>query len=117
MRFLIDENLPPVLASLFRDHGLEAFHINEANIKKPVKDDGIRRFSLRYDDAVIISRDDDFVKSYVSRKVPHHLIYVFDLTSRSEIISAFEKHLDELIFLMKSNELVELNAEGIKKHF
>lgn len=109
--------MPPVLASLFRDHGLEAFHINEVNIKKPVKDDGIRRFALSYEDVVIVSRDDDFVKSYVSRKVPHHLIYVFGLSGKAEIISAFERHLGELESLMKTNELIELNPAGIKNHF
>ncbi|WP_258104580.1 DUF5615 family PIN-like protein [Marinoscillum sp. MHG1-6] len=114
--YLIDENLPPVLAELFRRFGLDAKHINEFDHQKPIKDDGIRRYVLRFPETVVVTRDDDFVKSYFSRKVPEKVLYVYNLQVKQEILTAFESHLEEIAHLYPEKELVELNPDGLKIH-
>ena len=74
MKFIIDENLSPVVSAIFRSHSLNAFHVNEMKSKKKqrVIDDQLRRLTIQKG-YVIVTKDDDFVKSYVSRKVPDKL--------------------------------------------
>lgn len=115
--YLIDENLPPVLVELFRKHGLDAKHINEYEAKRPIKDDGIRRYALRYPNTIIVTRDDDFVRSYFNRKVPEKIIFVHKIEKREEVLHAFNQYLNEIKNLFPEHELIELNPEGIKVHF
>lgn len=116
MKFLIDENLPPALADMVRQSGFEARHANEYANTQPISDNAFRRLSLHHG-WIIITRDDDFVKSYLSRKVPEKLVFVYGLSSRSDILSAFEKHWQAIVLGMAHYELIELNPSGLKYHF
>ena len=116
MKFLIDENLPPHLAVMIREKGFEAKHINDFGNELPISDNAIRRLALRKS-WVVVTRDDDFVKSYVSRHIPEKLIYVFGFTDRMEILQAFRDHWDQIPDLIREGELIEVNPSGVKLHF
>lgn len=91
MKFLVDENLPPVLVEKIRQSGFEARHVNDFGNTSSISDNALRKLSL-HKDWIIITRDYDFVRSYINRKVPEKLVYVYNLQSRSAIIESFEKH-------------------------
>ncbi|MEM9324667.1 MAG: DUF5615 family PIN-like protein [Bacteroidota bacterium] len=110
--FLIDENLPPDLSFQLRKSGLKAFHINEARSgNQRVTDDMIRRFTL-HNRTVVVSGDDDFVKSYFDRHVPEKLVYVFDLQAKKLLLQVFEAHIQGIIHLLDSNDLIQINKDG-----
>ena len=69
MKFIIDENLSPELANLFRDSGLDTYHVNElkVNQKQRVIDDQLRRLTVKKG-YVIVTKDDDFVKKSCKQK-------------------------------------------------
>lgn len=115
-KFLIDENLPPALVDVFHQSGLEARHVNHYQNKTPISDNALRKASMD-EGWIIVTRDDDFVKSYVNRKVPEKLIYVYNLPSKQEILDAFSTHLHYIVQLITENELIELNPLGVKSHF
>lgn len=116
MKFLIDENLPPVLAEFIRHSGFEARHVNDFGSELPISDDALRRFAL-HKNWIVVTKDDDFVKSYVSRKIPEKLIYVFDFHDKKSIMKAFKLRWIQLVDAISNGELVEINPEELKIHF
>ena len=112
-RYLIDENLPPDLVTIFLKHGLVASHVNDIVSNVPVKDSAIRKLTLQQQ-IVLITKDDDFVKSFVSRAVPDRLIFVFGQFRRSDILSLFELHLDLIVAMSVQYNLVEVNRSAVK---
>lgn len=59
MRLIVDQQLPPKLAAWFRDQGIDAAHVRELGLTS-APDAAIWAEAAR-DDAVILSRDEDFV--------------------------------------------------------
>jgi predicted nuclease of predicted toxin-antitoxin system len=60
VRLIVDQQLPPKLAAWFRDHGVDAAHVRELDLTG-ASDTAIWAEASR-DDAVVISRDEDFGK-------------------------------------------------------
>ncbi|WP_420578499.1 DUF5615 family PIN-like protein [Ekhidna sp.] len=117
-KFIIDENLTPALAVLFRGAGLNAHHVNEmkAQKKQRVIDDQLRWLAIQKG-YVIVTKDDDFVKSYVSRKVPEKLVYIHGLNEKEPLLSRMKEVAPLLIDLLKSHDFIEVNEEEIKFPF
>ena len=112
-RYLIDENLPPDLVSVFTTQGYLSSHVNDIVSNLPVKDSAIRKLSLRKN-LVLVTRDDDFVKSYVSRAVPERLIYVFGKFYKKELLDLFSTQLHLIVSYSQRYNLVEVNARGVR---
>ena len=112
--FLVDENLPPDLSTELRAVGLNAYHVNEARKKyQRVTDDMIRRYALR-NATVVITADDDFVKSYFDRGVPEKLVFIFNLKKKHDIVSTFQVHLHSMISLLETEDLLEMDMTGVR---
>lgn len=113
--FLVDENLPPDLAKLLRHLDLNAIHINETRQHAAihVPDRAIRKYSI-YHPCVVVSSDDDFVSSHVSRRVPDKLIFVYRLSGKDQILSSFNRHQKQILDLLADYDLVEINEKGLK---
>lgn len=58
MKFIIDAQLPPVLARLLNDAGHDAKHVEEVGLRE-AKDAPIWRYALE-NQAVILTKDEDF---------------------------------------------------------
>ncbi len=118
MKFIVDENITPEAVEIFRSHQLEAYHVNQLkqHSKHRVIDDQLRSLSLRKG-YVIITKDDDFVKSYVSRKVPEKIVFIYGLDTKEALISAFQKLVPELEELLKSHDFIEVTSQEIKFPF
>lgn len=59
MRLIVDQQLPPILATWFQDRGIDAFHVRELDLTGAA--DTVIWAEAARDDAVVISRDEDFV--------------------------------------------------------
>lgn len=59
MRLIVDQQLPPTLAKWFRDQGVDASHVRDLGLTGAA-DTAIWAEAMR-DDAVVVSRDEDFV--------------------------------------------------------
>jgi len=118
MKFLIDENVTPQLTVLFAEKNLHAIHINQLKGDKDqrIRDDQLRRLSL-YRDYVIVTRDDDFVSSYVDRKVPDQMIFIFNLDQKKILLEQFARHIHELPDLLRRYDFLEINDRGIRMPF
>ena len=118
MKFIVDENLPPALAEILRTHSLNAVHVNEMKTRKKqrVIDDQLRRLAIQKS-YVIITKDDDFVKSYVSRKVPEKLVYIYGLDEKEPLLSRIKEVAPQLSSLLASHDFIEINDHEIRVPF
>ncbi|WP_370090413.1 DUF5615 family PIN-like protein [Ekhidna sp.] len=118
MKFIIDENLTPELTNLFREGGLNAYHINEMKAKKDqrVIDDQLRRLSIQKG-YVIVTKDDDFVKSYVSRKVPEKMMFIYGLKTKESLLSRMKEVIPQVSALFDIHDFIEVNNNEIRFPF
>ena len=118
MKFIIDENLSPQVSAIFRTHGLDAYHINEmkAHQKQRVIDDQLRRLSIQKG-YIIVTKDDDFVKSFVSRKVPEKMVFIYGLNEKEPLLSRIKEVAPQLSALLETHDFIEVNENEIRFPF
>lgn len=118
MIFLIDENLSPQITTLHSSQH-EAIHINQLKPHKEavIKDDFIRKLSLNHP-FVLVTKDDDFVKSWVDRKVPEKLVFIYDdFESLKQLLQSYKKNIPSLESLLINVDFITFSSEGIKTPF
>lgn len=110
--FIVDENLPPDIASLLRNRGLNAIHINETRTDHKVKipDKAIRRYTVHHP-CVVLTADDDFVQSHINRMVPDKLIFVFGIEGKKMLIDSIDLALTKALSLLIAHDLIEIGPE------
>ena len=118
MRFIIDENIPPDAVHVLRAHQLEAFHVNnlKAHKKHRIVDDQLRRLTIQKGH-ILITKDDDFVKSYVDRKVPEKLIFLYGSQNKSEDLTLIKKVAPKASLLLQMHDFIEVRPEEIRFPF
>jgi predicted nuclease of predicted toxin-antitoxin system len=116
--FLYDENLSPRLVQQHQP-SRGAIHINQLKPSKSavIKDDLIRKLSLN-ETFVLVTKDDDFVKSWVSRRVPEKLIFIYDdFQNLQTLINSYKKHIPLLEILTIEYDFIEFSNKGIRMPF
>lgn len=108
MRFLIDAQLPPRLASLLRDHGHFAEHVNDIG-----PGDASDRTLIRYasdHEAVIVTKDEDFTSMFaVGVDMPPVVWVRVGNTRRAAMLAWFGPLIDQVVSMVEAgNRLIEL---------
>ena len=118
MKFIIDENLSPDLAEMFRMAGLNAYHVNEmkASQKQRIIDDQLRRLAIQKG-YVIVTKDDDFVKSYVSRKVPDKIVFIYGMNKKESLLSRMKEVIPTLKDLLTDHDFIEIGETEVRFPF
>lgn len=92
MKFLIDAQLPKMLARFFRERDFDAIHTLELPDKNVTDDLEINRISLS-EKRIVISKDSDFYDSYSAKQEPYKLIYLTTENIRNkDLINLFDKN-------------------------
>jgi predicted nuclease of predicted toxin-antitoxin system len=107
MRFLVDDQLPPALASWLVAKGHEAQHLKDIGLTGAT--DRIVWERARVDRTTVITKDEDFIN--LQRQVPGPAVVWVTMgnCSKSELIQRMEMALDEVIAALGAGEqLVEL---------
>lgn len=112
---VIDENLPKDIANFFPDSEWRCLHISE-RLGFKASDRHIRRFMLFKNFDTMITRDYDFVESYMAKKLPERVVFVNFEGSRHELLLAFDRNLIELYKAIRENSLIELTETRLIIH-
>jgi predicted nuclease of predicted toxin-antitoxin system len=75
MRFLVDAHLPRRLVSRLRESGFEAIHTLDLPLGNRTPDSLINELSIRKQ-YIVITKDADFVNSFLLHHKPHKLLLV-----------------------------------------
>lgn len=109
MRFLIDAQLPPGLARWLVDQGHSAEHVLDLGLERA--DDRTIWARAIYDQAVVVTKDDDFVVLHEIQAEGPAIVWVrFGNTTRRDVIARFGVVLPSIIEALERGErLVELD--------
>ncbi len=108
MRFIVDAQLPPALARLLASHGHHAEHVADIGLRD-ADDSPIWSYALQQD-AVIITKDDDFPhRLRQSRNGPVIVWLRLGNTTRAALLQWFEPLLPQILHsIQEGNRLVEV---------
>jgi predicted nuclease of predicted toxin-antitoxin system len=115
MKFLIDAQLPPSLKNLFISKGFDCLHTLDLDLKNETPDSVINFISIN-EERVVITKDTDFLKSFLLKKQPYKLILVkLGNTSKNEVINFFQNKFNEIIKRIESESLIFLRQSTSDK--
>ncbi len=113
MRFIVDAQLPKTLAEFLQAKGLDTIHTIDLPEKNRSSDKEITRISNQ-DSRIVITKDNDFLSSYIIKKEPPKLIIVTtgNITNL-ELQKLFEMNIDKIVELLQDNNVIEINRQSI----
>lgn len=109
MRFLVDAQLPPVLAKLLREKGHEAEHVAELAMHD-ADDSSIWNYALEIG-AIVVTKDEDFPhRQTQGNKIVSVVVWLrIGNASRRALLNWFEPLLPKVETLLEDGEqLVEI---------
>ena len=116
MKFLVDAQLPRRLAALLRSLGFEVTHTLDLPDGNRSTDHALVIFSIA-EQAVVITKDADFVQSFLLRREPWKLLLVSTGNiGNDELLNIFRRNIDQLVQLFQAYDFVELNRTNLICH-
>lgn len=116
MNFLIDAQLPRLLAARMRELGHDASHTLDLANGNRTSDQMISSFADEHN-AIVVSKDHDFLDSHLLAGSPLRLLMVStgNIPNR-QLLSIFENHIGSIEKAFAQASWVELNGEGLIVH-
>ncbi|WP_028525955.1 DUF5615 family PIN-like protein [Runella limosa] len=116
MRFLVDAQLPSLLATWIREKGYEVVHTDDLPNKDETEDQEIRMYADA-NNCIVISKDSDFYDSYLIRNSPKKLLLISTGNIKNrQLLDLFRKNFSELVKLFPFYSLIEMNNTEIIAH-
>lgn len=116
MKFLLDAQLPPRLAIRLRSFGHECLHTRELPLGNRTPDSTISDLSLR-DRLVVVTKDADFVNSFLLHKSPYKLLLISaGNLSNAELEALLARRFPGLVAALTDSHFVELDRENLIIH-
>lgn len=117
MKFIVDTQLPPALASFMSKKGYDCIHTVFYENGYFLKDAEIISIAIS-EGRTVITKDSDFQDNFIAKGTPPKVLYLtFGNSKNQELLSYFEKHLNQIVELFVNGvEFVEFNRNGIFIH-
>ena len=116
MKFIIDAQLPQLLAVWLEERGFDAIH----TLKLPAanrSDDKEIIVVADQDDRVVVSKDSDFFDDHILMGKPKRLLVVKTGNIKNrDLIRLFEKNIERIESLFKRYVLIEMNRSELIVH-
>jgi predicted nuclease of predicted toxin-antitoxin system len=108
--------LPVRLARFLQASGYDTLHTRDLPQQNATSDSAINDISIEQE-RVVITKDADFVDSFLTIQKPSKLLLVSTGNIRnSELEEIFNNNLSTLVNLLQNNDYVEINREEIIVH-
>ena len=116
MKFLVDAQLPRLLVSRMRDLGFEAIHTLDLPLGNSTPDSFINELSIR-EGYVVITKDADFVNSYLLHNKPYKLLLVSTGNIRNkELETVFLANIEKIAEGFKIFDFIEIDRKEVIFH-
>ena len=114
MKFIVDAQLPRVLANFLKQKGFDVIHTLDLPKKNATPDFEIIRLADA-ENRIVITKDYDFYESKLLRNKPLKLIFILtgNITN-PELIQLIDENFEKLIELASKFEIIELDRDSIK---
>jgi len=116
VKFLIDAQLPKSLSDLLISKGHDSIHTVELPNANHTGDPEILIIA-RIENRIVISKDSDFLESYLLENSPEKLVLVkTGNIKNADLLLLFENNLEKISSLLVDNSLIEVNKTEIIVH-
>ncbi|GAB4027078.1 DUF5615 family PIN-like protein [Spirosoma koreense] len=117
MKFLVDEQLPYLLAEWLISKGHDAVHVSSLLTDTSIPDGDICERSM-VEQRIVITKDVDFLNTYLIKQQPYKLIYVTTGNLRNRpLLDVFRASIEQLIIELETAQVIELNQQWMKVWF
>ncbi len=116
MKFLVDAQLPIRLARLLQEAGYDTIHTRELPLQNATPDSIINSLSIQQE-RVVITKDSDFVDSFLIQQQPYKLLLVTTGNIKnSDLEILLAANLPLIIDLLSQHHYIELNRDSVIVH-
>ncbi|NES24849.1 MAG: hypothetical protein F6K41_39560 [Symploca sp. SIO3E6] len=116
MKFLVDAQLPVRLARFIRASGYDALHTKELPQENATSDTQINELSIQQE-RIVITKDSDFVDSFMTIHKPYKLLLVTTGNIRNtELEAIFSRNIQTLVNLFEHHDYIEMSRDAIIIH-
>lgn len=116
MKFLVDAQLPRRLAIFLQESGFDALHTLDLVTGNRTTDTSLNQISLA-EQRVIITKDADFVDSFLLRQEPWKLLLVATGNIRNtELLALFQTNLERVVDGFATFDFIEINRTSVIFH-
>jgi predicted nuclease of predicted toxin-antitoxin system len=115
-KFILDAQLPRRLKALFAEYGFETIHTLDLPNGNRTRDIEIVQISDT-DDRIVVTKDNDFVESYLLYRKPEKLLFLScGNLSNPDLENLFRTNLLRIAREFEFNNFIEINREDIIVH-
>ena len=116
MKFIVDAQLPKSLSDFLCSKGHDSIHTLDLPDKNSTSDDYINIVSVE-EDRIVISKDADFLESFLVNAIPKKLIVVrTGNITNTALLSLFEIHIRYITDSLVTSSLIEITKTEIIIH-
>lgn len=116
MNFLVDAQLPRRLARCLRDLGHDVVHTLDLPFKNRTPDSEIEEISLR-ESRVVITKDGDFVDSFILRGKPYKLLLISTGNIKNlDLENLFIQNIKQIVEAFEQFNFIEIDGVAIIIH-
>ncbi|MBO0938921.1 DUF5615 family PIN-like protein [Fibrella sp. HMF5335] len=116
MTYIIDAQLPYLLADILRQRHLDAIHTRDLPDQNRTGDNQIRNIAL-IEDRILITKDADFQNSYLLQKSPPKLLLISTGNIKNrQLLDLIKSNIDAIDALFEKHTFIELDNETFIVH-
>lgn len=116
MKFIVDAQLPKRLSLFLQSEGYDCLHTQDLPNGNATSDTDINELSIQ-EERIVITKDADFVQSFLLQQKPHKLLLVATGNIKNSVLeSLFKRNLEQLAELFKTHRYIELGRDAIVTH-
>lgn len=116
MSYLIDAQLPYLLAEVLRQRGYDVLHTDDLPDQDETTDTVIRQIATR-DKRVVITKDSDFLNSYLLFKQPSQLLLITTGNIKNrKLLDLFRQTIESIDELFTLCSFTELSNDEVIVH-
>lgn len=116
LKFIVDAQLPKSLADWLKLRSLDAIHTLELPKQNKTSDEEILEIA-QLENRIVISKDSDFLQSYILQGKPEKLILIITGNIRNtDLIEIIEKNFEKIADSITKFNVLEINRETIIIH-
>lgn len=109
MKFLVDAQLPLLLAIWLREKGFDVLHTNDLPFKDETEDGEIRQIADQQN-RIVITKDTDFYDSYMLQKSPKRLLIISTGNIKNrQLLDLFRKNFSQIVKMFDYCDFVEMD--------
>jgi predicted nuclease of predicted toxin-antitoxin system len=116
MKFLVDAQLPLLLATWIREKGFDVIHTDDLPLKDETGDNEIRMIADRQE-RIVITKDADFYDSYILRQSPNRLLLISTGNIKNrQLLDLFRKNFQQIVGIFGYCNFVEMDNIELIAH-